>query len=35
MTEFHEIEHVQLAKPPGGEHRARAFYGQVLVSHAG
>lgn len=24
------IDHVQLAIPPGGEERARAFYGQVL-----
>jgi catechol 2,3-dioxygenase-like lactoylglutathione lyase family enzyme len=30
MTEFHEIEHVQLAMRPGGEDLARAFYGQVL-----
>lgn len=24
------IDHVQLAMPPGGEDRARVFYGQVL-----
>lgn len=30
MIEYHEIEHVQLAMPPGGEDRARAFYGGVL-----
>jgi catechol 2,3-dioxygenase-like lactoylglutathione lyase family enzyme len=27
---FSAIDHVQLAMPPGGEERARAFYGGVL-----
>jgi catechol 2,3-dioxygenase-like lactoylglutathione lyase family enzyme len=27
------IDHVQLAIPPGGEARARAFYGDVLGLH--
>jgi catechol 2,3-dioxygenase-like lactoylglutathione lyase family enzyme len=30
MTEFHEIEHVQVAMPSGGEDRARTFYVDVL-----
>ena len=27
---FSAIDHVQLAMPPGGEKRARAFYGKLL-----
>lgn len=30
MIEVHEIEHVQLAMPPGEADRARTFYGTVL-----
>jgi catechol 2,3-dioxygenase-like lactoylglutathione lyase family enzyme len=30
MIELQEIEHVQLAMPPGEEDRARTFYGSVL-----
>jgi len=29
--EYHEIEHVQLTMPHGGDDRARAFYGDVLA----
>lgn len=28
-----QIDHVQLAIPPGGEAKARAFYGEVLGLH--
>src|SRR5215467_10718651 len=30
MSRFLAIDHVQLAIPPGGEERARSFYGEVL-----
>ncbi len=30
MSEIYGIDHVQLSIPPGGEDRARAFYGGLL-----
>jgi catechol 2,3-dioxygenase-like lactoylglutathione lyase family enzyme len=33
MAEIIGIDHVQLSMPPGGEARARAFYGGLLGFH--
>lgn len=30
MQPFIKVDHIQLAIPPGGEHRARAFYVELL-----
>ena len=30
MIEITRLDHVQLAMPPGGEAKARAFYGRIL-----